>query len=84
MTMITIAEDIIFILFFYSVFVLLKLLTPPFLVLLHIENDNIGQGVVWLFLGLISVLILKNIQQQRNEKEIEEIENIISDKNTKK
>ena len=78
MTVITITEDIIFILFFYSVFVLLQLLTPLFLGLLCIDNDILVQMFVWSLLAIVFVIILKNIQNQRNEKEIEEIEKILN------
>lgn len=60
-------EDIVVILFFYAIFSILQIIVPVFLQALCIENDKFVQIFVWLLVTIVTAIILKSLQDERNQ-----------------
>ena len=72
------SEDVIFILFFYSVYTIVNIIVPYFYRFLGVEeNDYILLLLLWFVIAIILAIILKNLQNDRYKDELNDVEDII-------
>ena len=74
----SLAEDVVFIVFFYSVYTIINILVPYFYRILGVEeNDYILLLLIWFVIAIILAIILKNLQNDRYKDELNDVEDII-------
>jgi hypothetical protein len=77
----SLAEDVIFILFFYAVFTILNTLVPYIYKFFYIHPDNHALIIwFWIIFFAIVAVIFKDIQEARYRKEINDIDDIFQDR----
>ena len=73
-------EDIVFIVFFFSLFMVLNTVVPYIYNFLCIDtNDHLLIIVFWLVVFLFIAFLLKYLQHQRYEDELEDLNDIFGD-----
>jgi len=75
----SVAEDITFVLFFYSFFMILQIITPYIYSLFCINTGNYYMMILfWLCLLILFIIIFKYLQSIRYKEELNDIENTIN------
>ena len=73
-------EDIVFIVFFFSLYIVLNTSVPYIYNFLCIDmNDHLLIIVFWLVIFLVMAFLLKYLQRQRYEDELEDLDDIFGD-----
>ena len=75
----SLAEDIIFVVFFFSLFTILLTLVPYLYDFCGInKNDDMLIVLLWLGVFIIMAILLKTLQNERYKSELEDVEDIFS------
>lgn len=78
----TLAEDVVFILFFYSLYTLITTLVPYFYRFFGIDSNNHALILfIWIIIFVLVGVILKDLQNSRYRKELDELDDLFGDGN---
>lgn len=78
----TLAEDVVFIIFFYALYTIINTLVPYFYKFFYIDSNNHALLLfIWIIVFILVAIILKDLQDSRYKKELNDVEDLFGDDN---